>query len=1150
MIKFLSKKLFKTISLVALTGLTANMDAQTLNWSPAGPIYTAGRARNMIVDKNDASGNTLYVGSTTSGIFKSTDGGVNWAPLNDQGTVRNISYMAQASNGEIFVGTGEGFLRPSQAAKAQPGTGLYKLVGNNLVLVSAAANTGTVINRIACHPSDPLKLAIATNSGVLISTDGGTVFTAANTGTFVQTTSGFLGQDVKFNGNGILYFSVGPVAGTSTVSSTVWKSDDATLSTFSNITPSSSQLASSVFGRIELAVAPSNPNVIYASCSKKFTTRNSANLQGLFVTYDGGTNWGLILVGSSQLDPLSNGGTISSGDYAHVIKVSPLNSNEIYLGSYQLYKFVRTGGSNSSPFGTWTKIGYHFLLNTQLYLHENVHDAQFVTSGSSISRYYIITDAGIYRSVDGLTTLQPFYKGLVTGQFNSVSIDRFPGTNVPPTSATNTSLTPYQAYIGGTGGNGLTYFNGNYPLVSQELSYESGDIFNAEYSKILPKAAYFSASSGSVFRTTDVTTGNYDLANFVQNTKSQTVQDLTNSTYTIAGTPFKLWENYGNVVKSPDSLIFYNDTAISRSTITSLTATAQFSFSIGRPQATALIDSIIIRTTTVVIAATPSQVAVGGYSVVNTKTLSIKLSNSYTAASTGTTSAPISSILGYTNGTPMTSNSVILNSTNQLDQIFITLATPLFTSTPTSAPSVANVADYLRVQATVYYRYNPNSVIQLIDNSMSTISNTLTTLSPADTLSWNRTSIVTVGTTTYTAVNPVIKLKQAVSARIAIPYSSGSGGSYVHSIRVSNAPLDMNTPLSFVTVSQDKCLTTDANGAPTSNTINIQGKPTLIEWGKSGANLYYATDANKLYRVSYLYTLVDSTAKGYSGKKHTNVFTYSNTPAPPQYTATAFFTPNPRSPYRTTLLGSFSNKITSISIPQNDSLGMVLTFDDSSPTGTLVMTSTGDIRKNDFSNIGWVNKTTSAMSNLKTYCSLIELNDNNKVFVGTDNGMFYTSDISQATPTWSNVNNSQLPNVQIFDIKQQTLEPWNCYNSGQIYVATNGRGIWTNSSFFTPYVVAVNEIESKATFENNLALFPNPTNGTVNMLFTGIQGESAKVSLIDINGRVVQTEVLGKLNAGEINYRFETSNLATGMYIVNVTSDSGIKRVTKLIVTK
>lgn len=1143
MIKFLSKKLIKSLSILALSGLTVTMDAQTFNWSPAGPIYTAGRTRNMIVDKADASGNTLYVGSTTSGVFKSTDGGQNWFPLNDQGTVRNISYMSQAQDGTIYVGTGEGFLRPGQAVKAQPGTGLYKLNGINLTLVPGSVSTGTFINRIACDPTNAANIAISTNLGVFYSTNSGGTFTAANTGTATG-----MGQDVKFDGNGNLYFSIGAVAGNSTNSSTVWKSDGplSGSSLFADKTPVSSLLPNANYGRIELAVAPSNPNVVYASCANKYVNKSSATLLGLFVTYDGGANWGNILVGSTQLDPLSNGGSIASGDYSHVILVNPSNQNQLFVGGYRFYSFTRTGGTDSSPIGTWQTAGSPFAFNSQFYLRENIHDIKIV--GGNPTKFYFITDAGIYRSTDLANTsnlppsFQPFYKGLITGQFNSVSIDRYPNASNTPTAPNGTTITPYQTYIGGTAGNGLTYFSGNYPLVTKELTYQSGDIFNSEYSKILPKAAYFSSGSGLIFRSADVTTGTDNVVDYIQNTKTQNVLSLNVSTYNLSGVPFKLWENLGGGVP-PDSLIFYNDTAVTRNTIPSLTTTTQFTFNIGRPQPAALIDSIVVRTTTVEIPATPAKVSIPSFSTVASKTISIKLNQSYTqASSTATMSAPIQSLVGYTGAA--SSFSVILNPATNLDQIYIALAAPLFTSQPASNPSVPNVADYIRIVATVYYKYPANSVIKIVDNSISTLSSTLTTNTPTSgTMSWN-TNVIVNGNSVK---NPVLKLAQKTSARLALPFYSAP----LYSIRVSNSPLDLNAPLSFITVSQDKCLTTDATGAPTSNTINIVGKPTVLEWAKSGTYLYYATEAgsvNNVYRVSNITSLIDSTAKGYGGKLHTNVFTFSNTPAPPTYTATAFATPNPRSPYRTTLLGSFPNKITSISIGATDD-NMVLTFDDASPTGTLVMSNTNDIRVSNFSNIGFTNKTTPVLSGLKTYCSLQEKSDSKKTFIGTDNGLFFTNDITQGTPTWTNAGNNQLPNVQIFDLEQQTLNRWDSYNSGQIYVATNGRGIWTNSSFFVPMVVSVNEIP-RSTFENNVSLFPNPTNGNVQVMFNGISGESAVISLFDINGRIVKTENLGKLNAGDVNYTFDTSNLTSGIYIVNITGDSGIKRVAKLIVTK
>ena len=180
----------------------------------------------------------------------------------------------------------------------------------------------------------------------------------------------------------------------------------------------------------------------------------------------------------------------------------------------------------------------------------------------------------------------------------------------------------------------------------------------------------------------------------------------------------------------------------------------------------------------------------------------------------------------------------------------------------------------------------------------------------------------------------------------------------------------------------------------------------------------------------------------------------------------------------------------------------------------------------------------------------MEKSDNKKVFVGTDFGVYRTDDITAATPTWVDANNNQLPPLQVFDLKQQVMRSWDCYNSGAILAATNGRGVWINKDYQVNYYVGVDEVPA-AKSENNMSLYPNPTNGDVFVTFAAVDGESATLSIMDINGRVVKTENLGKLNAGgDLTYSFQTTDLASGMYIVNVNGTSGAKRVAKLIVTK
>ena len=1417
MINYTPKRITKVLGLIALIGLSGLLNAQTHSWAPAGPVYNAGRARNMIVDQSDSK--ILYVGSASSGIFKSKNGGISWYALNDQGTIRNISYLAQSTNGTIYAGTGEGFLRTGQKSKAQVGTGLYKLnpADSTLVQVVSSSIVGTVINRVACSPISPNHMAIATNMGIFWSTDGTTFNLATLPG--APTGSSISGQDLKFDSNGILYCSIGAEAGTATTTtaSKIYKASDANFTTFASITPSSSVLSDNFYGRIELAIAPSDNNVIYASCANKYTIPSSATLKGLFVSYNAGVSWALITQGSAQLDPMSNGGTISSGDYAQAITVNPSNPHQLFFGSYLFYVWTRNNNSTTNPIGDWVQLGETFFANAQYYLHQNIHDIKFVSGNPAI--FYFITDAGVYRSIDlapllpnlyanytigNVPSFQPFYQGLVTGQFNSVSIERYPiGSGVGSTTP-GTQVQPNSGFIGGTGGNGLTYYSGTYSLVTTELSYMSGEVYNSEYSKILPNATFASNGNGDMYRSTNIKTSNPTVMNVNKYTNALSKIAPAPETFTninvTTGTPFKLWEYYGQKgVVAPDSAVFYNDTIrymASMSGTLELTTKTTFTFSTSRPNPYAIIDSVVIRTgtvslpisnagfVTVGLAGTPFNGPKDGQTIYARITPSTYSTISTPTVLSSVTKGPASGPVSFT-----------LNPSTQNDNISVTFSAPPFsTKTITQYPITAtgtnivvpDAASYYRVFATVFYKYPAGALVTVIDNNVSTRTTTYTAVLanslswrygntlPAYTLSPTYTAAVTnptyqvipsatlvapftsttlpivvrpygnttytiqqlgqytvtgnpinytvgidpetytitatvnptltspiytlnpgnithtsnvfvvaptsatgttytiqsgsgtslttntftfgptsfsispninavqvpttlnvfavsptvtttytvsqttntltlttsstIGTSTYvlnpgnvtqtnnpaftvtvtaptiytiesissntlsipsstltlayplstTSVitlgpiplnqfNPAIKIPSILSSRLAMILNNPSNTGSADAIVVSKNPLALNDPLSLIRVSQSGVYADDANGLATSSIVTtIVGKPTLLEWSKSGTEIYFATNSNKLYRVSHITTLMDLSPASYSGKFYTDVFAY----AAPINNSTL----NPVSPYRTTLIGSFDRPITSISV-SNDNKNLAVSFN-TSGTGTtsIVMYNTNDARISNATNINWGARQGTLPGTVNvTYCSLMEKNDSKKFFLGTDNGMFYTSDISTSNPNWSNVNDnssSKLPSVQIFDIEQQVLDPWDCYNSGQIYVATNGRGVWTTGTYSLAYAVGIQENQKTAVEGKNMSLYPNPTNGNVNVAFNGVEGETATIQVMDISGRLVQVENLGKLNSGEVNYSFQTNTLNSGVYIVNISSDSGVKRVTKLIVTK
>ncbi len=1348
MIKNLSKRFVQATGLVVALFATDSLTAQSvsnLKWSQAGPVYASGRSRNMIVDKSDPTGNTLYVGSVTSGLFTSTTGGNQWSAVTSPaGIPPNISYLAQLQDNSLLIATGEGFLRPGPKSKALLGTGLYKLSGSTLTQVQTASVVGTEINKIAVNPNDAQKFALATNKGIYVTTNGGTSMNLITASNLTFTTNVYYGLDVKIDNSGILYLVVGSersVAGSGP--SKVLRSTDANFTSFTDVTPSNSLVFDQNYGRCEVAIAPTDNKVVYVACAGKYTGAPfSSNLTALYVNYDivnTPTNWQVVLLGSTQNDAFGNGsGNIATGDIAQAMKVDPFNANNVFLNGYQSYYFQKTGTSGTGPVGTWTKLGNSLVSNIPLYLHENVHDLQFVTSGNAISRYYFITDAGIYRSVDNCLSFQPFYNGIITGQYNSVAVERYPlGVGGNSASAT---YTPYSGFVGGTNGSGVNYFSGNYPNVTKELNFVSGDVYAAEYSKLLPNAVMFSTSNGVIYQTADIRSTEPDIKKFLRQTSNQTVADFANTNYNLTGTPFKLWENYGQVnsIGTPDSAVFYNDTVrfqASIQTVANLTTQATFSFSANRPNRFAKIDSVVIRTATVNLPLTPSQVQTP-FSASDKKDIFISIPSAYT-----TTSAAISGV-NYFGPVNSASSSIVVNDNTKTDLITVTYTSPPFANKTTFSTSI-DVAGYYRVFATVFYKYKAGDSVFVADNSISnnarvfktilTNTNTSTALDNTGSLRWklgatgfpfvltalqpssltinspsftiinsfgqsqgqatpnftvrpstqsNYTVITTGSSFNYTALplnyvittsvpasqgtiapsytllpgnitqtnpnftisantvtssttytiagssgtnssisfstintasyvlnpgninqsspvfnnlavgsytvvslsgntqaapnrtatpslptqtvytagynspqfysnNPRVKIATDISCKLA--YAYGNGGN--NGVYVSRNALNLNDPMSHVLVSRNNALTCDANGVSTNSTIAITGSVTLLEWGKFGRELYYATSDNKLYRVNNLFTIMDSTALCYGGKLHSGIFTFSNTIAPPTYTVTGSNTPNPRSPYRTTLLGTFTKPIRSIAITNNDNT-MALTFDGSS-NDTIVLLSSNNIRTSNFSNINFQNKTGSVNpvppgTRINTYCSIFEKDDNKKLLVGTNDGLYGTNDVTSGTATWALASDGStpLPRLQVFDIKQQVLNPWDCYNSGQIYLATGGRGVWTNRDFSKPFVVGVEDNSLGKAYETNLSIFPNPTSSNATILFNSKDGETARVAVLDLTGKAILSNNLGKLYSGETSFTLETANLPAGIYLVNIESDANVKRVAKLIVTK
>src|SRR4029079_13990620 len=188
------------VALLATATISAQQAARTAAASP--DVYsrlhwrTIGPEGNRFSAAAGVPGDpyTYYVGAASGGIFKTTDGGVNWTPIFDAQPVQSIGALgvAQSDADVLWAGTGEGKIR----SHISIGQGIYRsLDAGKTWTLMGLEQTGRII-RLVIHPKDPnYVLACARGTaygpqperGVFRTTDGGktwakTLFVDENTG--------------------------------------------------------------------------------------------------------------------------------------------------------------------------------------------------------------------------------------------------------------------------------------------------------------------------------------------------------------------------------------------------------------------------------------------------------------------------------------------------------------------------------------------------------------------------------------------------------------------------------------------------------------------------------------------------------------------------------------------------------------------------------------------------------------------------------------------------------------------------------------------------------------------------------------------------------------------------------------------------------
>lgn len=429
-----------------------------LQWQELGPDNVGGRTRAILIDKRDSTNNTLYAGGVSGGMWKSTDGAVTWHRLTGWNQWLAISCIAQAPAPDfsIYIGTGEGLSQPDGTSynSGTFGNGIFKLDANdNPVALTPSIFTGNLydppasapwayVNRIAINQTNPSHLLAATLAGIYQSTNSGASWAKL---TLTGTLATYNNQpvcDIKWSNDGNNIFAAcGYNTGTNAL---VYSNNGGSTWALEGNTANPGFPTGSS-GRIELAIAPSNPNIVYALMATA-----SACTKGVYKSTDAGHTWSSVAVGGPLFQLFEEGGGAGcQGWYDNVIAVSPGDPNKFYVGGVNFYT-----GSVSSGI-TAADVGYSNESNPY-YMHPDKH--AIVIAENNPDLMFVGCDGGVFKSVDALTDFpSPTYTV------------RNRGYNVTQNYGIGAGING--DVIGGAQDNGTNYigFYGNDPMASSQV---------------------------------------------------------------------------------------------------------------------------------------------------------------------------------------------------------------------------------------------------------------------------------------------------------------------------------------------------------------------------------------------------------------------------------------------------------------------------------------------------------------------------------------------------------------------------------------------------------------------------------------------------------------------------------------------------------
>ncbi len=1049
-----------------------NVAADNMNWQFIGPDDVGGRTRAFLIDNRDNT--TLWAGGVAGGIWKSTTGGQSWVSvdLDDMGNIA-ISAMCQDSEGNIYVGTGEYFAGLSginSTSTGFTGAGIWKSsdgITFDVLPSTDNASSFDYVNELIIDPATN-NLYAATNAGLFKSTNKGDSWETLSTKSNVV--------DVKIANNNTVVFS--------------------TASNIYTIKNGGSEYTvpglDAGFNRIELAVAPSDLDYVYAFCSYYQYDKYFQ----LYQSKDAGETWeALVTQQSSSINPF---GSNSQGSYDNIIKVYPDDPGKVIMGGVDLWTW--------SEANAFEQVSFWMEFADAKYVHADQHNIVFHPDYLNNHTVYFTNDGGVFGSYDGAVSFTSLDKNYGVTQYYGIDCG------------------PKGEILGGCQDNGSPYLDMLDNDKKSSWSVSGGDGGYTAISELYPGAVFSTLYYANLFRSNE--NGVAMTANPWSGGMNDAIEPGNHANPFI--TPIDMWESFDydsskiyipfvvdTVIEIkangvPDTVVSFDEgyTFLVQSSVVNprkfeYTVTAEdISKNQGNPLTPG--DTIAVREKFA------SLMAIGVTGIgdgvdklfITREILNFKTEEPQWDAVAGQASNINANLnikkVYYVKWAPDGNSLYALakygNNRNGFFR-FTNIKDAYHYSGPTYQNRVITLDTTLNLSKHIYTECDTTYINNIVNTDVASIVNA------SD--DYNDYSL-DAGSMNYTNIFNIDSTISATDTLINITYKDLTSGCNVQTVNGIN--IDTITNFQTQVVTFNSLTVTLANSTFYNNIVKIDTvvtPDTTYQMGVMGSDMVWRnTDVNTINQVS------GSLIKNFAGTVPTSVA------VDPKDTKRVVVT-----------VGGYGSQVHAWY--WNDI--------DTDPNGAESIIGTGLPLSPIYSSL--FSDTTAVGEDL--------------LLLGTEYGIYTTTNIDGANTQW--VRQTSIPKVPVFQMVQQGhvngympgVGETGIRNSGIIYAGTHGLGVWQMDLYKRPYT-GIEELQAEKVDALSVKVYPNPVKYMATIEYQISKASEVEISVYSLTGKLVYTQKIFR-QKGLYTQKVNAESLSKGVYLVSLTSDKE-RKVSKFIV--